>query len=77
MRIAIVSHTSDLSHYISEIFRAWGFPLTDLVAADEVAAIDPSETPVLIAPAGESEHADAFLGYAKRGGTLISFVVVS
>lgn len=70
MRIGIVRH--GFCDYVSEVFRTWGRPLFDVVDVEEVANIDPTETPVLIAPSGAPS--ENLLEFAKRGGLFVSFL---
>ncbi len=76
MRIGILTHPSDLSDYVAEVFKTWGLAHFDLVRQDRVEELDPASTPVLVCPASEqnAEANESLIGFARRGGTLIAFL---
>ena len=73
MHVAIVSNPPDLSNYVAEMLRTWGFVCYELI--EPQAPFDPSATPVVVSPAsGSSQRSDeALIDYARRGGTVICF----
>ena len=76
MKIGILTHPPDLSDYVAEIFKTWGLAAFDRIGEEQVEALDPASTPVLVCPASERDvQAQEFLiGYARRGGTVVTFL---
>ncbi|MDE2999542.1 MAG: hypothetical protein OXU79_10750 [Gemmatimonadota bacterium] len=76
MKIGILTRPPDLSDYVAEIFTTWGLAAFDRISQDQVEALDPASTPVLVCPAAErDEQTQEFLvGYARRGGTVVTFL---
>jgi hypothetical protein len=76
MKIGILKQPGDLAAYVSEMFKTWGLIGFDHILPQDVDALDPGSTPVLVCPASE-ERAEVYrslVGYAQRGGTLITFL---
>ena len=76
MRIAILSNPPDLSGYVAEILKTWGLPFFDLVKPDSIPFLDPIQVPVLICPASPTNPTGVgdLTGYARRGGTVVTFL---
>ena len=76
MRIGILTHTPDLSDYVAEIFTTWGLAAFDRIGEDQVETLDPETSPVLVCPAGERDERTqaSLIGYARRGGTVVTFL---
>ena len=76
MRIAILSDPPDLSAYVAEILKAWGLPLFETIAPDDLPKLDPEAVPVLVCPAprGATRLSKGVVDYARRGGTVVAFL---
>jgi hypothetical protein len=76
MRIGIVTQAEDLSAYVAEMFKTWGLVGFDFVPLQLVDTLDPGSTPVLVCPASEqgARAHRSLIGFAQRGGTLITFL---
>ena len=75
MRVAIVSDAAGMSGYLGEVLKTWGAPLFDCVEPDAPRGLDPSDTPVVVCPAGaDAERAEDLVDYARRGGAVICFL---
>ena len=75
MRVAILSDPPDLSAYVAEIFATWGLTCAEVIEPGALSALDPRETPVLVAPVAERGGGDeaSLVAYAELGGTVICF----
>lgn len=76
MKIGILTHPPDLSDYVAEIFTTWGLAAFDRISQDQVEALDPPSTPVLVCPAAEhdAQTQEFLIGFAQRGGTVVTFL---
>lgn len=76
MHVVVVSHPPDLSAYVVEMLKTWGLAVGEFVTPEAVSGLDPSEAPVVICPVSEGVRGceEALLAYARRGGTVISFL---
>ena len=74
MQIAVIECQPGLSQYVVEIFKTWGAPLCRRIKRDALAALNPTECPVLIIPAGADFGVDDCVAYTHRGGTTIAFL---
>ena len=76
MKIGILTHPPDLSDYVAEIFKTWGLAAFDRIGEEQVEALDPETTPVLVCPAAERDDRtnEDLIGYARRGGAVVTFL---
>lgn len=76
MKIGILTHPPGLSDYVAEIFTTWGLPAFDRIAQEQLDALAPASTPVLVCPAAERDDRtqEHLIGYARRGGTVVTFL---
>ncbi|MCE2438043.1 MAG: hypothetical protein J4F39_01315 [Candidatus Latescibacteria bacterium] len=76
MKIGILTHPPDLSDYVAEIFKTWGLAAFDRIGEEQVEALDPASTPVLVCPASERDvqTQEFLIDYARRGGAVVTFL---
>lgn len=76
MNVMVVSSPPDLSAYIVEMLKTWGLAMVRVVPPEAVSGLDPADAPVVICPASEGARRceEALVAYARRGGTVLSFL---
>ena len=76
MRLGIVRRARGLHDYVAEMLRTWGIASLRMLDAPELGSASPRDVPVVVLPAGDANPADdeAFLEYARRGGTGLCFL---
>ena len=75
MRVGLLDDVPGLSSYTGEILGTWGVLNVSHLQVGQLQGLDPSQTPVLILPAGADADvgvATASLDYVRRGGSLIT-----
>jgi len=74
MIVGLIDTGLGLPAYIGELCDTWGLRHWRPVQAGDVGGLDPSESPVLVLPAGNAELEAAVVAYVERGGCAISIL---